>query len=174
MKKHTIILTAALLCLTACKDKKEQPAAATPEAPKEQTVTGLQPSDIAINQNIASANDWSKSFQNYYNPIMACVKADTNKVRKIINVIPADNNMLLIVLEEETGATQECLFDQTKPLDPPRLQAGQAPPPTGTHFYPEGNALPPPDSCLNNMAVKSVSGERLGWLSYQLCAAGQQ
>ncbi len=178
------LLCCSVLALAACKDQikeaeqtTETPAAA--QTAKAQTVPANAPDDIVTNSAIAGAKDWAKSFPQYYNPLMACVKASPNPVLKVVDVLPLEQDMLMVVMEEKAGPTQECMVHMTDIKSVPKLQPGQAPPPTTTQFYPASatvsdtageDPLPPPDSCLNNLQIKTHSGQKLGWLSFPICA----
>ncbi len=178
-----------LLSLSACKEQQSSETTQAQEelqatAPVEQepphTFTGIQPEDIMTNQAIASAKDWAASFAQFYNPIMSCV-TEAAPVTKVLNVLqPLESNQIMVILEQQDGIVQECLTHITDAATRPQLQPGQAPPPTTTVFYPAPvekedyesavKNLPKPDSCLNNVAVQTRSGQKLGWLSFQLCA----
>lgn len=162
--KKILFLSMAILALAGCKDEKPpQPADPVVEAP-------APAQGVAKNPAMEKAQDWTRFFPELYDGIMACVRANPVPVKTVLNTVSMNQGKVLVTTVDTAGKFRECVSDTVPTKEsPPGIKDIDQAPQGGTTFTPEGAGLPLPDSCVNNVAVQSVSGARLGWLSYRHC-----
>jgi hypothetical protein len=142
-----------ILFLSACDQK-----------PTEQSISS---NDIIILNEMKSSNDWTRFFVELYDPMMVCAHHHTAQPAIILDATPMNKGRALITVRGSDQVSFECMVefgnDKIERWDAINTQNNFS----GAVFRPEGAGLPLPDSCLNNVEVKTKNNQSVGWLSYR-------
>ena len=125
----------------------------------------IDPDDIVIDTRMSTATDWTRFFQDLYEPMMICATSHPAQPAFIVDATPMNKGRALVTVRGADQTLFECLIKMGDDK-PETWTAVNSKDFTGAVFRPEGTGLPLPDSCLENLQVKSKTGQSVGWLSY--------
>lgn len=147
-----------ILFLSACDDNAE---------PK----NIIDPETITIDERMKNATDWTRFFKDLYKPMMICAAHHPTQPAFVVDASLVNDNRALITVRGSDQTLFECRI-KTNGKKPESWTAVNSKDFTGAVFKPEGAGLPLPDSCLENLQVKTKKGQSVGWLSYALPHCG--
>lgn len=147
-----------ILFLSACDDKSTSKNLTDPD-------------DIIIDTRMSSASDWTRFFKDLYKPMIICANHHTSAPAFIVDASLINDGRALITVRGADQTLFECRI-KTNGKKPESWTAVNSKDFTGAVFKPEGAGLPLPDSCLENLQVKTKKGQSVGWLSYARAHCG--
>lgn len=127
--------------------------------------------DIVATDIMLSANDWSRFFVDLYAPVVACANHHPSQPAIILDATPMNKGRAMAIIQGHDKSIFECVIE-TNDDTPETWTASKNTETRGPIFRPEGAGLPLPDSCLNNIQVKTKDNQSVGWVSYKKSNCG--
>ncbi len=153
-----LLVAMAALFLASCDNKKE-------------FYKTIDADDITIIDAMNTANDWSRFFVDLYPPVVACANAHTSQPAIILDATPMNKGRAMAIIQGNDKSIFECVIE-TDNDEPETWTKSNNTEFRGPIFRPEGAGLPLPDSCLNNIQIKTNDNAAVGWLSYRKSNCG--
>jgi hypothetical protein len=127
----------------------------------------IKSEDIVVSNEMKTSNDWTRFFIDLYEPMMVCARNHTSQPAVILDATPMNKGRALITVRGSDQVSFECMVefgnDKIEKWTAINTQNNFS----GAVFRPEGAGLPLPDSCLNNVEIKTKENQSVGWLSYR-------
>ena len=172
--KKTILISAMILSLAACKEEQSKQAAQAP-APAQQTAAAPMPApvpekltieELAV-QSLSQPNDWVGDLGLYLDTILSCTQNSPVPAKYVFKADSFETqDTTLVLFKGQNERVYACSFVKSNSL-PEFREIRVAAPIKGERFYP-GN-LQKVDSCLNNTRILDKNGQTAGWLSRITC-----
>jgi hypothetical protein len=153
-----LLVAIVVLFLAACDNKKE-------------FYKTVDADDITAIDAMNGANDWSRFFVDLYPPVVACANHHTSQPAIIVDATPMNKGRAMAVIQGDDKSIFECVIE-TGNDEPETWVKSTNTEFRGPIFRPEGAGLPLPDSCLNNIPVKTNKNAPVGWISYRKSNCG--